>query len=264
MNCQVSFDEPTHSYRNTSNGKKYTSVTTLIHNYCNEFDSVKISKEYVDRRPGQGLTPEGVKAEWKDINQKAVIKGSNYHFNKELESIWTETNLNKDYNDNVKDIKDLPDGVYPELRLYLHGYELAGTADKIIIQTINGIRYVDVYDYKTNRKELKKIGFKKQVMKYPLNYLQDSNYWHYELQLNIYAYILEQYGYTVRDIKIFHKRFLDDQEIPFEDMPLFGATEEELREEKVYTFAYYPHRIKTFLDYDRENKYRQRGTLFQN
>jgi hypothetical protein len=262
MTCQVSFDEPTHTYRNTSTNEIYTSVTTKLHKYTNLFDEIRISEEYVARRPGQGLTPEGVRAEWKDINTKALTKGSTYHLNEELESLWTETNLNQDYNDYVVDIAKLPDGVYPELRLYLHKYKLAGTADKIVIETINGIRYVDVFDHKTNSKELSKKGFKGQTMLYPLNYLQDAEYYHYEMQLNIYAWILEQYGYVVRNIEIFHKRFLDDQEIPFDHMPLWGATEENLRKVRNYKYQYLPHRIKSFIDYDWETNNRQGGTLF--
>lgn len=262
MNCQVSFDEDTHTYRNTSTGKLYTSVTTVIHKYTNPFDTDRIAKEYVARRPGQGLTVEGVKAEWKKINKVALEKGSNYHYGKELETLWTETDVNKDYNDFVQDISKLPDRVYPELRLYLHEYELAGTADKIVIETIDDVRYADIYDYKTNRKELSKWGFKKQTMLPPLDFLQDSDYYHYEMQLNIYAYILEQYGYKVREIKIFHKRYLDDQEIPFEEMPLWGATEEDLKKVREYEFKYFPHRIRMFLDHERKSTNRQGTTLF--
>ena len=76
-----------------------------------------------------------------------------------------------------------PDG---ELRI-------AGQADLVIV---DGNEF-SVLDFKTS-KEIKKNGFfdqkkkKKAKMHYPLNNLDDTNYWHYTLQLSLYAWIIEK------------------------------------------------------------------------
>ena len=41
-------------------------------------------------------------------------------------------------------------------------------------------------------------------MQYPLNDLDDCNYNHYRLQLSIYAFMLEENGYVVRNVGFHH------------------------------------------------------------
>ncbi|MFZ8528507.1 hypothetical protein ACO1NJ_14385, partial [Staphylococcus aureus] len=59
-----------------------------------------------------------------------------------------------------------PDGVYPEAKLWHHGYKIAGRADKVILLTnrieekggapgsnmkwVTNLRYAHIEDYKTN------------------------------------------------------------------------------------------------------------------
>ena len=57
----------------------------------------------------------------------------------------------------------------------------------------------DVYvcDYKTNKSIDKKSYFdrarkKHAMMKYPLNNIQDTNFWHYSLQLSTYAWMIQK------------------------------------------------------------------------
>jgi len=92
---------------------------------------------------------------------------------------------------------DLENAVYPEFLMSWTSpdgkFKLAGQAD-LIIKHGNDIW---VLDWKTNR-EIKKKSFydkaKKDVqrMKYPLNDIMDCNYYHYELQLSTYCWILQQ------------------------------------------------------------------------
>lgn len=44
------------------------------------------------------------------------------------------------------------------------------------------------------------------MMKYPLNNLMDSNFWHYSLQLSTYAYLLQQINpkFNIKGLKIVH------------------------------------------------------------
>ena len=85
---------------------------------------------------------------------------------------------------------------YPEIMLSYKADEylkVVGQAD-LVIKDGNEIR---VYDYKSSRSIDKESFYdkqtkKRQMMKFPLNNLQESNYWIYSLQLSLYMYIIEQ------------------------------------------------------------------------
>lgn len=105
---------------------------------------------------------------------------------------------------------DLENGMYPEfLMSYVtpEGIRIAGQAD-LIVKSGNDI---SVFDYKTNR-EIKKRSFynaskkKNVMMKYPLNNIEDVNFWHYTLQLSLYAYIIQQLNpdFNIKDLKLVH------------------------------------------------------------
>lgn len=44
------------------------------------------------------------------------------------------------------------------------------------------------------------------MMKFPLNNIQDSNYWHYALQLSLYAYLLQilHPEFVIKGLKLIH------------------------------------------------------------
>jgi len=105
---------------------------------------------------------------------------------------------------------DLENGIYPEfLMSYItpEGLRIAGQAD-LIVKSGNDI---DILDWKSN-KEIKKRSFfnsskkKNVMMKFPLNDLEDCNYNHYQLQLSLYAYILQKLNpeFNIRSLKIVH------------------------------------------------------------
>ena len=105
---------------------------------------------------------------------------------------------------------DLDNGIYPEfLMSYItpEGLHIAGQAD-LIVKSGNDI---DILDWKTN-KEIKRRGFynsskKKNVcLKYPLNNIEDCNYNIYQLQLSLYAYMLQQLNpnFNIRSLKLVH------------------------------------------------------------
>ena len=105
---------------------------------------------------------------------------------------------------------DLDNGIYPEfLMSYItpEGLHIAGQAD-LIVKSGNDL---DILDWKSNR-EIKKRGFynsskKKNVcLKYPLNNLEDCNFNIYQLQLSLYAYMLQQLNsdFNIRSLKLVH------------------------------------------------------------
>lgn len=209
---KVTFDEEAHSYTADNSGRKYISATTIIGKFKSPFDKVAVSTAYAKKH---GQTPEYWQAEWAKISKIACDKGTAFHKMKE-DAMLSNGSVLRDKKVipvHVKDVlekssynyKDLPDGVYPELLLWNHYFELAGIADII---TIEG-NYFDIDDYKTNKKIDKfsfchpKTGYKKML--FPLQHLQDCNFNHYQLQLSIYAFMLEQLsGKKCRSICFHH------------------------------------------------------------
>ena len=169
--------------------------------------------------------------EWKVKNDASKIKGTAFHKGKE-NAILNSNNITfenashkvQDYkvmfeNKSLKELRDvnyhdsLPDGYYSELLLFHHGYKIAGTADVVVIKSDDkGNRFVLVDDFKTNQEIKTENRFQK--MKHPLQYLDDCNYNHYNLQTSLYGYLLECMGF-----KVIHTRitWIDSaqNEIPF-------------------------------------------------
>lgn len=208
----VTFNEANHSYTNDSNKKRYTSATTIISKFKQPFDKVAVSKAYAKKNGG---TAEEWQAKWSEISKIACEKGTNFHAKKEneiLESIGQRpltpseafilpttkrvTNL---------DFKSIPDGIQTEVVVYNHYFEIAGQLD---FMNVEG-SYFDIDDHKTNKKidmwsfRHPKTGYK--MMQFPLQHLMDTNYNHYNLQLSLYAFMIEQLtGKKVRSLSFTH------------------------------------------------------------
>lgn len=106
---------------------------------------------------------------------------------------------------------DLERGVYPEFLIAVTSRDgilkVSGQIDCLIK---NG-NEITILDWKTNR-EIKKESYynrstkQHQMMKFPLNNIQDSNYWHYALQLSLYAYLLQilHPEFVIKGLKLIH------------------------------------------------------------
>lgn len=101
-------------------------------------------------------------------------------------------------------------GVFPE---FLISYKfddylmISGQLDLLILDN----NEVTVVDYKTNKKIDMKSYFdpttkKSQKMKYPLNDIDDSSYWHYVLQMSTYCLLLQRINpkFKIRKLIIHH------------------------------------------------------------
>lgn len=169
---------------------------------------------------------------WDMKTEKACRKGTEYHLDRERASYENGIELNpfdeKEYTvyqkepcpegDNcslAENLYDLPDGFYPELLVHCIKYkgldiDLCGQSDKVFIGTQpNGVRYVDLDDYKTNSK-LKTFALrdedtgKPMTMLDPVSHLQSHHLTKYGLQLSLYGWFLEQHGFKVRNLGITH------------------------------------------------------------
>ncbi len=165
-------------------------------------------------------TQQNILDEWAEENRKSCERGTNIHSRFEQAMYDAENSVNlskfgiggkfqckKDYSE-----LNLEYGVYPE---YLINYDnpelnlyIAGQID-LLIKDGNDII---IGDYKTN----KKLDFKafvnpynkkkKRMMKYPLGNLEDCNFNHYQLQLSLYAWMIQKLNpnFNIKRLFIYH------------------------------------------------------------
>lgn len=243
---KVQFDPIKHQYNDEHD--RYISVTQLISLYKVKFDTDKEALKYVNNHPEFPMTVEQCLYAWDFLCDISLVKGNKYHDRKELENLWAISKLEEGYVEKLESLSNLPNNIYPELRVYNEDIKLAGHIDKI---TVDGI-WIDVEDYKTYKEPVSKTGFRGAKMLFPLDQIPDANYYHAALQLNIYAYLLECFGYKIRSLKIHHKQFDDDEPIPEKyDNPLIS--EEELREPKIYDIKYNRDAVVLLINHYLEN-----------
>lgn len=164
-------------------------------------------------------------SEWDYERDISCYNGTNFHKSKE-DSLFNAGYSGKlavfqglDSTEMPKPIETLPDGVYPELTVWNNYYGIAGQADLVTIYTIDGVRYVDIDDYKTNKKIDVVSFFNPKTKRYkrmnsPLQQVNDCNFEHYQLQISTYAYFLECFGLTVRNLTFNHYTNIGTKSIP--------------------------------------------------
>ena len=201
---KVSLDEEQHKYT-TPQGKTYTSVTTLVHTLFPEFDEVAVSKRLAIIRKKQGIKTSSKKilAEWRAIRDngtkvhkqiQAYIESGKKpkkplpHTTSAL-TFMTEFDLSRD-------------NLLPELLVWTDQYNVAGTIDLL---EFNDDGTVSLVDWKTNT-TIRQDAFNNEKGTNPLTAdIPHCNYWHYVLQLNLYAVLIElETGYVVRDMTLVH------------------------------------------------------------
>lgn len=215
---KLKFNEEKHEYK--IGKKKLKSVTEWIGQFFSPFDEETISLKMAKKRVGIQMpdvsddrhndliesVQQEVLAEWKQSRDD----GTEVH--KEIEEwisdpilvdevskkteqamIYYMKELCKDYNFHS-----------PEVKVYSEDLGLAGTIDLLTVREdpITKPR-VTLIDWKTN-KDIKRQN-PWQKTKAPLEHLHDSSYVKYNLQLSVYAYILEQeYGYIIDKLQLIH------------------------------------------------------------
>ncbi len=235
----IKFQTENHRYTSLSeDGREWRSITQVIHSLSQPFDpDIQAPKSSV-RKPGKwpnkwyGVPIDEIKKAWKDEADRSVGLG-NYWHNKKEQELYTDDailmwNVVKPI---VREgIKYAPKqelsnllvngmGVFPEHMIYLESAGLCGQVDRVNI--IDGL--LTIGDYKTC-KEIKKESFTNwegpKMMLPPVQHLQDSNYWHYALQLSMYAYIILRHNPSLNlgALTVYHILFeidhLDKYEYP--------------------------------------------------
>ena len=157
--------------------------------------------------------------EWDEENRKSCDRGTKIHADLENSFYSKKDDINlskfeiggkfecrKDYSE-----LDIENGVYPEYlisRVSPDGkLRIAGQID-LLVKKGNKIT---IADWKTNKKIETKSFYNSRTkssvrMKFPLNNLDDVNYWHYTLQLSTYAWMVQQLNpeFEIEDLVLVH------------------------------------------------------------
>lgn len=223
----IQFFEDGHKYIIISDAEsKYTSVTTLIHSYFQDFDSDKIiqnmmnGKSWKEGNKYWGLTPQQIKQLWEIKRNSAASSGTELHFkiecfmnnsileqsnytNKELYELYmadTHENESIEWQYFIHFIKDTPHlkPYRTEWTVFNEHLKIAGSID-MVYENPDGT--LSIYDWKRT-KEITRINkYNKFANNEIICHFPDSNFWHYAIQLNIYKAILEdKYGKIVKDL----------------------------------------------------------------
>lgn len=179
------------------------SVTRLIEEYCNEFDSETIAERVANK---ENKTVQQVLDEWKYKNKFACEKGSTCH--EYAQSLWSgeeweykpfdkteeyyisvfkirvqALNFYDDYEDRLEHLAD-------EFVIGSIEYNIASAIDHLFINKLTG--ELVLVDYKTNSDIHKTEKYAKN-MKVPLQHMKDFTLNHYYIQLSIYKFLIEKY-----------------------------------------------------------------------
>lgn len=152
------FKADDHSYTSDDDpGRKWTSVTTLIHHFKEPFDQLKIAGFCSRKKTSKWfeMEPEKIVEYWNKESERANMLGTWYHDQREKDVSSCETIRREGvdlpifkplFENNVKVAPDqaLVPGIYPEHFMYLKSAGICGQADRIEI--VGDI--VNVYDYK--------------------------------------------------------------------------------------------------------------------
>lgn len=180
------------------------SVTKLIEEYCNEFDSQAVAQKVADK---EKKNIQDVLNEWKAKNDWACYKGHIGHVfaqtlwygiftlddvksltvkqTKALETISQQAkNFYNDYKGRLEHLVD-------EFVIGSEEYDIASAIDHLFINRLTN--ELVLVDYKTNSNIHKSEKYAKD-MKIPLNHLKDFTLNHYYIQLSIYKYLVEKYS----------------------------------------------------------------------
>lgn len=156
--------------------------------------------------------------EWKQINLSATQRGNVVHAyeegrhfeddfyfeDKKVDVCESNANLYTKIKRLVKN-KTL---IIPELRIANREFGIAGSIDQPIFFTDNSF---SINDYKTNKKIETD---SKYPMLDPIAHISDCNYYHYALQLSLYAWMIKQEtGFKLRDLYFTHFKFNEKDEI---------------------------------------------------
>lgn len=164
-------------------------------------------------------TQQDILDEWAETNRQSCERGTKIHLDLENMMYNTKHNISLakyEIGGKFECVKGqteltLENGIYPEYLISRTSSDgilrIAGQIDLLVIK---GNKVV-IGDWKTNKEIKMKSGYDSTTrstvkMKYPLNNLDDCNYWHYCMQLSTYAWMIKQKNpdYEIEDLVMVH------------------------------------------------------------
>lgn len=164
-------------------------------------------------------TQQGILDDWDAENRRSCERGTKIHAELENSMYKAKKDISltkyqiggKFECQKDRTALDLENAVYPEYLIHWDSpsgkLHIAGQID-LLVKKGNSIT---IGDYKTNKKIETKSFYDSKTkssvkMKFPLNNLDDVNYYHYCLQLSTYAYIIESYNpdFTIEELVLVH------------------------------------------------------------
>jgi len=265
------FKADDHSYTSDDDpGRKWTSVTTLIHHFKEPFDQLKIAGFCSRKKTSKWfeMEPEKIVEYWNKESERANMLGTWYHDQREKDVSSCETIRREGvdlpifkplFENNVKVAPDqaLVPGIYPEHFMYLKSAGICGQADRIEI--VGDV--VNVYDYKTNKK-IETEGYTNwegitKKMLHPLEHLDDCNLIHYTLQLSFYMYMILKHNPNLKPGKLTLQHIIfaveDEDEFGFPINEVDIAGDPVIKDIVLYEVPYLKNDIATLLNYIKTN-----------
>lgn len=205
---EITFTESDHTYID-SNRKRYTSVTTLVGMGFERFDMKGNAIRVAEK---QGRHWMDVVKEWEANRKMAAGFGTRLHENCEHQILGQMELLHEakipsekiNFDLAYKAVEDLKKNYHnikfePEKLVFSPKLGIAGSIDLLVTKD-DGTYHI--YDWK-NVKNIAMEGFRGKcgILECTKD-VQDSNYWHYNLQLQLYEIILKVEGYIPKNAKV--------------------------------------------------------------
>jgi ATP-dependent exoDNAse (exonuclease V) beta subunit len=200
---EILFEEESHKYTSIINGKEinYISGTTFIGNFFPKFDPTgEITKKCAQKR---GITVESLKAQWKEKSDNSCKFGTKIH--ETCEDILLNNALrNEPFNERERLSMEVAKKAASKIleKCSILGIEkiifdetlkIAGTMDLFVKSKKDGKLWI--IDWKTNEK-IETENIYNNYGLYPIKHIPSTNYGHYDMQLNLYEFILKKVGYV--------------------------------------------------------------------
>ncbi len=213
----LKFNAKNHTYKIGTT--ELRSVTAWLKEFFAPFDEKTVSQFVARNRQAKGekITAAQVRKEWKKIAEEGTavhkdielfIRGKTDELDLQNVRSLAGTAAYKRLCNTYPEARPTP-----ELRIYSEGLRLAGTIDLLLL---NPDGTAIIVDWKTNRK----LSGDGKLTKHPaVAGLIDANLVRYQLQLSIYAYILErEHGIKVKKLVIVHLTETEAKEIVVENL----------------------------------------------
>ena len=202
---RIFFDEEPHIYYIDGNAYDI-SVTGFVHSFFQHFNPDAIVERSFDKWQSDpnnkyyGMTKEEIKNSWIENGKLQSELGTKMHF--DIELFYNDVNVSNNSREFAYFLRYFDK--HPHLKAYRTEWEvfderlkLAGSIDMCYQDEKDG-KFV-LCDWKRS-KEIK-LGNDWQSGQIPLDHLDDCNFTHYSLQLNVYKQILKlNYGIEVKEM----------------------------------------------------------------